>query len=65
MLFSLKHELGIKNFLHVAKISIALPICNAESERVFVFMACFLEKMPIIKKRYLGRYPTLKIRHGL
>ena len=38
MLFSLKHELGIKNFLHVAEISIALPICNAESERVFSFL---------------------------
>ena len=38
MLFSLKHELGIKNFLHVAEISIALHICNAESERVFSFL---------------------------
>ena len=38
MLFSLKHQLGIKNFLHVAEISIALPICNAESERVFSFL---------------------------
>ena len=38
MLFSLKHELGIKNFLHVAKISIALPIFNAESGRVFPFL---------------------------
>ena len=38
ILFSLKHELGIKNFLHIAEISIALPICNAESERVFSFL---------------------------
>ena len=38
MLFSLKHELGIKNFLHVAEISIVLPICNAELERVFSFL---------------------------
>ena len=38
MLFSLKHELGIKNFLHVAEISIVLPICNAEPERVFSFL---------------------------
>lgn len=32
MLFSLKHELGIRNILHIAQISIALQICNAESE---------------------------------
>lgn len=32
MLFSLKHELGIGNILHIAEISIALQICNAESE---------------------------------
>ena len=38
MLFSLKHELGIRNFLHIAEISIALPICNAESQRVFSFL---------------------------
>ena len=44
MLFSLKHELGIKNFLHVAKISIVLPICNAESERVFSFLWCAFSK---------------------
>ena len=38
MLFSLEHELSIKKFLHVAEISIVLPICNAESERVFSFL---------------------------
>ena len=38
MLFSLKHELGIKNFLQIAEISVALPICNAESERFFSFL---------------------------
>ena len=32
MLFSLKHDLGIRNILHIAEISIALQICNAESE---------------------------------
>ena len=38
MLFSLKYELGIKNFLHIAKTLIVLPICNAKSERVFSFL---------------------------
>ena len=32
MLFSLKHELEIRNILHTAKISIALPISNTKSE---------------------------------
>ena len=50
MLFSLKHELGIKNFLHVAKILIALPICNAESERVFSFLwHAFLKEHQLLK----------------
>ena len=44
MLFSLKHELGIKNFLHVAEILIGLPICNAESGRVFSFLWCAFSK---------------------
>ena len=38
MLFFLKHELGIRNILHIAKISIAFPICNAKSEEVFSFL---------------------------
>ena len=38
MFFSLKNELGITNVMHIAEISIALPICNAESERVFSFL---------------------------
>ena len=38
MLFSLKHEIGVKNFLHIAKILIALPSCKAESEKVFSFL---------------------------
>ena len=48
MLFSFKHELGIKNFLHVAEISIPLPICNAESES-FHFLVGFLERTPTVK----------------
>ena len=38
MLFSLKHEPGIRNILHIAEISITLPICNTKSERVFSFL---------------------------
>ena len=44
MLFSLKHELCDKNFLHIAEISIALPICNPESETVFSFLWCTFSK---------------------
>ena len=54
MLFSLKHELGIKNVLHVAEISIALPICNAESERVFSFLwHAFSKKRQLLKNETL------------
>ena len=55
MLFYLKHELDIKNFLHVAEISIALPICNAESERVFSFLW-----LAFSKERQLLKNDTLE-----
>ena len=54
MLFSLKHEIGIKNFLHVAEISIALPICKAESERVFSFLwHAFSKECQLLKNNTL------------
>ena len=34
----MKNELGIVNILHIAELCIALPISNAESERVFSFL---------------------------
>lgn len=34
-IFAMKHALGVQNILHVIEIGIALPIGNAESERVF------------------------------
>lgn len=37
-LFQIKEELSISNILHIAEICIALPISNAESERVFSFL---------------------------
>ena len=37
-LFSRQQELGIKNILHVAEISIAMPTSNAETERIFSFL---------------------------
>ena len=37
-LFRMKQELGLSNILHIAEIWIALPIANAESERVFLFL---------------------------
>ena len=38
ILFSQKQELGIVNVLQVAEIGLALPISNAEAERVFSFL---------------------------
>ena len=37
-IFTMKHALGVQNILHVVEIGIALPIGNAESERVFSFL---------------------------
>ena len=37
-LFLIKEELGIQNILHIAELCIAVPISNAESERVFSFL---------------------------
>ena len=44
VVFSQTYELCNKNFLHIAEISIALPICNSESERVFSFLWCAFSK---------------------
>ena len=38
LIFKLKEGLGIKNILQVAELCIAIPISNAESERVFSFL---------------------------
>ena len=43
-LFMCKHELGISNILHVAELSLAMPLSNAESERVFSFLWRVLSK---------------------
>lgn len=37
-LFLIEEELGIQNILHIAELCIAVPISNAESERVFSFL---------------------------
>ena len=37
-LFSKQVELGIENVIHVAEICIAMPLSNAETERVFSFL---------------------------
>lgn len=37
-LFKLKHGLGLRNILHVAELCIAIPLSNAESERVFSYL---------------------------
>ena len=37
-LFLSKRELGIVNILHVAELALAMPLSNAESERVFSFL---------------------------
>lgn len=37
-IFALKHALRVHNILHVIELGIALPIGNAESERVFSFL---------------------------
>ena len=37
-LFQMKNTLGITNVLHIAELSIVIPLSNAESERVYSFM---------------------------
>ena len=37
-LFKLKHGLGLRNILHIAELCIAIPLSNAESERVFSYL---------------------------
>ncbi len=37
-IFAMKHALGVQNILHVIELGIALPIGNAESERVISFL---------------------------
>ena len=37
-LFQMKNTLGIINILHIAELSIVIPLSNAESERVYSFM---------------------------
>ena len=37
-IFAIKHALGVQNILHIIELGIALPIGNAESERVFSFL---------------------------
>ena len=44
MLFSLEHELGNRNVLHIAEISIALPIRNAKFDSVFSFLCRVFSK---------------------
>ena len=43
-LFLIKEELGIQNILHIAELCIAVPISNAESERVFSFLWLIFSK---------------------
>jgi len=38
LIFTLKDDLGVRNILHLVEIGLALPISNAESERVFSFL---------------------------
>ena len=37
-LFKIKETLGIKNVLHLAEISLVIPLSNAEAERVYSFL---------------------------
>ena len=37
-MFCIGHDLGIHNLLHVLEVCLAVPLSNAESERVFSFL---------------------------
>ena len=45
--FQLKSGLGLKNISHTAEVCIAVPLSNAESERIFSYLWCQISKEQI------------------
>ena len=53
-LFTKQKELNIENIIHVAEICIAIPLSNAETERVFSFLwKLFAKERQSLKNRAL------------
>ena len=43
IIFHIGHDLGIHNLLHVLEICLTVPLSNAESDRVFIFVVHFFQ----------------------
>ena len=56
IIFRIGHDLGIYNLLHVLEIRLAVPLSNAESERVFSLLWHIFSK-----ERQSMKYGTLEI----
>ena len=64
-IFALKNTLGVQNILHVIEIGIALPISNAESERVFSFNWRVFTKDRQSQQQYYAEYFTIEMLYQL